>query len=136
MVLELGVYSAPKAPRTLICYPGAPLFRSHTSFFRKRSLTLRSAAVVDVVVTTINSGANDVYSNYLLFVARNTVCLLRYVNYFATKSSPTDCVLTLWEARHDNQSAVIDLLTSLQVMSRTDAAAAVQSGLVTEEIWI
>ena len=58
----------------------------------------------------------------------------RYVNYLATKSSPTDCMLTLWEARNKDQSAVIDLMTSLQVMSRTDAAAVIQSALEDEEI--
>jgi len=62
--------------------------------------------------------------------------LFRYMEYFATKSSPTDCILTLWEARHHDQSALIDLVTSLQVMSRTDAASVVQSVLVAEEIWL
>lgn len=56
------------------------------------------------------------------------------MHYFATKSSPTNCILTLWEARSKHQSAVIDLMTSLQVMSRTDAAAVIQSALEDEEI--
>jgi len=43
-------------------------------------------------------------------------------------------MLTLWEARNKDQSAVIDLMTSLQVMSRTDAAAVIQSALEDEEI--
>lgn len=53
----------------------------------------------------------------------------RYINYFATKPSPTDTILDLWEARHQEQSAVTDLLNSLRVMGRMDAAGLVEKEL-------
>jgi netrin receptor unc-5 len=50
--------------------------------------------------------------------------------YLATKSSPTDHILTLWEARHrdvegnsDLQSAVGELMNSLRAIGRTDAVS-------------
>jgi netrin receptor unc-5 len=57
------------------------------------------------------------------------ISLHRYINYFATKISPTDCILDLWEARHRDQSAIVDLINSLQVMGRTDAAAIIETEL-------
>ena len=53
---------------------------------------------------------------YILF------CFLRYINYFATKPSPTEHILDLWEARHRERSAVTDLMNTLRVMGRMDAA--------------
>jgi len=46
----------------------------------------------------------------------------RYINYFATKQSPTDSLLDLWEARRPDPSAVTELLNMLRVMGREDAA--------------
>jgi len=46
----------------------------------------------------------------------------RYINYFATKQSPTDSLLDLWEARRSDPSAVTELLNMLRVMGREDAA--------------
>ncbi|KDR22415.1 Netrin receptor UNC5C, partial [Zootermopsis nevadensis] len=46
----------------------------------------------------------------------------RYINYFATKGSPTEHILDLWEARHRDATAVTDLLNILRVMGRSDAA--------------
>src|SRR6218665_2600741 len=59
----------------------------------------------------------------------------RYINYFATKQSPTEHVLDLWEARHREDSAVTDLLNSLRVMGRMDAAAIIENEL-TLEPWL
>lgn len=50
----------------------------------------------------------------------------RYINYFATKTSPTEHILDLWEARHREASAVTDLLNVLRVMGRQDAAGVVE----------
>jgi leucine-rich repeat transmembrane protein FLRT len=47
----------------------------------------------------------------------------RYINYFATKASPTEHILDLWEARHRDATAVTDLLNILRVMGRSDAAS-------------
>ncbi|XP_058801895.1 netrin receptor UNC5C isoform X2 [Phymastichus coffea] len=53
----------------------------------------------------------------------------RYINYFATKSSPTEHILDLWEARHREPTAVTDLLNHLRVMGRTDAATILEAQL-------
>jgi leucine-rich repeat transmembrane protein FLRT len=50
----------------------------------------------------------------------------RYINYFATKTSPTEHILDLWEARHRESSAVTDLLNILRVMGRQDAATVLE----------
>ncbi|XP_044010870.1 netrin receptor UNC5B-a isoform X2 [Aphidius gifuensis] len=53
----------------------------------------------------------------------------RYINYFATKASPTEHILDLWEARHRRPSAVTDLLNHLRAMGRTDAATILEAQL-------
>ncbi|XP_063981809.1 netrin receptor UNC5C isoform X2 [Diachasmimorpha longicaudata] len=53
----------------------------------------------------------------------------RYINYFATKASPTEHILDLWEARHREPSAVNDLVNHLRVMGRTDAATILEAQL-------
>ena len=53
----------------------------------------------------------------------------RYINYFATKSSPTEHILDLWEARHREESAVNELMNSLRVMGRMDAAVLIEKEL-------
>ncbi|XP_059163925.1 netrin receptor UNC5C-like isoform X2 [Physella acuta] len=50
----------------------------------------------------------------------------RYINFFATKSSPTEHILDLWEARHREDTAVTDLMNILRVMGRMDAAAVLE----------
>ncbi|XP_033609322.1 netrin receptor UNC5B [Cryptotermes secundus] len=53
----------------------------------------------------------------------------RYINYFATKASPTGHILDLWEARHRDPTAVTDLLNILRVMGRSDAASLLEKEL-------
>lgn len=53
----------------------------------------------------------------------------RYINYFATKASPTEHILDLWEARHREATAVTDLLNHLRLMGRIDAASILESHL-------
>lgn len=50
----------------------------------------------------------------------------RYINYFATKGSPTEHILDLWEAIHREDTAVTDLMNILRVMGRLDAAAVLE----------
>lgn len=45
----------------------------------------------------------------------------RYINYFATKPSPTDCIMDLWEARHRQSNAMTDLVQIFRDMDRYDA---------------
>lgn len=63
--------------------------------------------------------------NFTCFV----LCSYRYINYFATKASPTEHILDLWEARHREPTAVTDLLNHLRVMGRTDAATILEAQL-------
>ncbi|KAL2739406.1 netrin receptor UNC5B-like isoform X1 [Vespula maculifrons] len=53
----------------------------------------------------------------------------RYVDYFATKASPTEHILDLWEARHREATALADLLNHLRLMGRVDAASVLESRL-------
>lgn len=57
----------------------------------------------------------------------------RYINYFATKPSPTEAILNLWEARRKDDAAVSDLMNSLRVMGRHDVTAVLEHEL---EAWI
>ena len=57
------------------------------------------------------------------------ICEHRYINYFATKASPTDHILDLWEARHREESAITDLMNILRVMGRMDAAAVLEKDM-------
>jgi leucine-rich repeat transmembrane protein FLRT len=57
-----------------------------------------------------------------LVLQLGTLISARYINYFATKASPTEHILDLWEARHRDATAVTDLLNILRVMGRSDAA--------------
>lgn len=50
----------------------------------------------------------------------------RYINYFATKPSPTEHILDLWEARHRDGSALTDLLNILRMIGRDDAAVVLE----------
>jgi len=58
-----------------------------------------------------------------------TRCFNRYVDYFATKASPTEHILDLWEARHREATALADLLNHLRLMGRVDAANVLESRL-------
>ncbi|XP_076327853.1 netrin receptor UNC5C-like isoform X3 [Tachypleus tridentatus] len=51
----------------------------------------------------------------------------RYLNYFATKSSPTEHILDLWEARHREPTALTDLMNLFRVMGRNDASAVIEN---------
>jgi len=67
---------------------------------------------------------------YRYVLVNNFINLVfRYINYFATKHSPTEHILDLWEARHREESAVTDLLNSLRVMGRMDAVAVIEKQL-------
>jgi leucine-rich repeat transmembrane protein FLRT len=60
---------------------------------------------------------------FLWFCNWELINFTRYINYFATKASPTEHILDLWEARHRDTTAVTDLLNILRVMGRSDAAS-------------
>ncbi|KAK1126881.1 hypothetical protein K0M31_004502 [Melipona bicolor] len=58
-----------------------------------------------------------------------SLTLHRYVDYFATKASPTEHILDLWEAKHQEATALADLLNHLRLMGRVDAANVLESRL-------
>ena len=58
-----------------------------------------------------------------------TVSRCRYINFFATKPSPTEHILDLWEARHREETAITDLMNVLRVMGRMDAAAVLEKDM-------
>jgi hypothetical protein len=53
----------------------------------------------------------------------------RYLDYFASRPSPTEAILDLWEARNSDRSAVGELVDILQNMGRRDIAKALQTHL-------
>ncbi|XP_065201785.1 netrin receptor UNC5C isoform X2 [Planococcus citri] len=53
----------------------------------------------------------------------------RYINYFATKPSPTDHILDIWEARHREPTAITELLNIFRIMGRNDAATILEKEL-------
>jgi len=69
------------------------------------------------------------YLCYFIWVKIAISIFCRYVNYFATKQSPTEHILDLWEARHREDSAISDLLNSLRIMGRNDAASVIEKEL-------
>lgn len=53
----------------------------------------------------------------------------RYIAYFATKPSPTEHILDLWECRCREASALADLSSQLESMGRLDAVKILQKSL-------
>ncbi|XP_045470245.1 netrin receptor UNC5B [Harmonia axyridis] len=53
----------------------------------------------------------------------------RYINFFATKPSPTDCILDLWEARNRTSNALSELRQIFNDMERYDAVNILDSCL-------
>ena len=50
----------------------------------------------------------------------------RYVTFFATRPSPTEAILHLWEARNRELLALSNLINILRGMGRFDAAAVLE----------
>lgn len=53
----------------------------------------------------------------------------RYINYFATKASPTEHILDLWECRNRQGSALTELVSIFRAMGRSDAVSIIEKSL-------
>jgi hypothetical protein len=53
----------------------------------------------------------------------------RYITFFATRPSPTESILCLWEARNRELLAVSNLMNVLRGMGRFDAASVLEQDL-------
>uniref|UniRef100_A0A6P7H209 Netrin receptor UNC5 n=1 Tax=Diabrotica virgifera virgifera TaxID=50390 RepID=A0A6P7H209_DIAVI len=53
----------------------------------------------------------------------------RYINFFAIKPSPTDCILDLWEARNRGNNALTELKQIFNEMERFDAVNILDNSL-------
>ncbi|CAB4055674.1 UNC5 [Lepeophtheirus salmonis] len=86
-------------------------------------LPLHSVSALSRLLDSPNSQGND----WRLLAERLNVH--RYITYFATRPSPTECILHLWEARNRESSASNSLHSILKVMGRYDAASVLERDL-------
>lgn len=96
-------------------------------------LSYRGSLALLVLIENIESLTNTVFVensfkssiNCSLFL-NQFLFIFRYINYFATKGSPTDHILDLWEAREQENNSLGNLLNILRVMGRGDAVQVVE----------
>ncbi|CAG0924435.1 unnamed protein product [Notodromas monacha] len=87
-------------------------------------LTVLSKSLDDAPAARVNSTNNKGWKDLARALGMD-----RYLDYFASRPSPTEAILDLWEARHADRSAsaIGELLDILQDLGRRDVLAITSS---------
>ncbi|CAF1200336.1 unnamed protein product [Rotaria sordida] len=90
----------------------------HRQPIKSSKETARLPLVVRQKLCKILDPPNSIGNDWRMFA--NNLLGINYLQYFATKTSPTEHLLTLWEAR---QESLVNMINVLNQIGRSDAAS-------------